>query len=153
MGFLSRGCHLEQACLEQEPSGEGQFSQVGRAGVVLPLYMLCGQGRKGLTRRKSPFTDTSSRTCRVLRSLWATPVEDLTCCCSQSGKHWRGCCESKALVVQIIAIQFCSSYPVSYRYSLVPVTFKDSWFSLCFALLFVFCFFYMTVSVVLAFFF
>lgn len=89
----------------------------------------------------------------VLRSLWATPVEDLTCCCSQSGKHWRGCCEGKALVVQIVAIQFCSSCPVSCRFSLVPLTFKDSWFSLCFALLFVFCFFYMTVSVVLAFFF
>lgn len=23
MGFLSRGCHMEQACLEQEPSGDG----------------------------------------------------------------------------------------------------------------------------------
>lgn len=75
MGFLSRRCHLEQACLEQKPSGEGQFSQVERAGVVLPLYVLCGQVRKGLTRRKSLFT--TKNTPSVLRSLWATPVRTL----------------------------------------------------------------------------
>lgn len=48
-----------------------------KAGVMLPLYMLCGQVRKGLTRRNSPFTNML-RTLSVLRGLWATPVEDLT---------------------------------------------------------------------------
>lgn len=56
MGFLSRGCHLEQ-----EPSGEGQFSQVERAGVVLPLYVLCGQVRKGLTREGNHRSPTLHR--------------------------------------------------------------------------------------------
>lgn len=80
--------------MEREPSGDGSVFPGPKAGVMLPLYMLCGQVRKGLTRRNSPFTDML-RTLSVLRGLQATPVEDLTephiALASQG--NWRSCRE------------------------------------------------------------
>lgn len=57
MGFLSRGYHMEQACLEQEPSGDGAVFPGLKSICDASPYMLCGQARKGLTRSRSPFTD------------------------------------------------------------------------------------------------
>lgn len=72
MGFLSRGYRMCRSLLVM-----GSVFPGLKAGVMLPLYMLCGQVRKGLTRRNSLFTNML-RTLSVLRGLGATPVEDLT---------------------------------------------------------------------------
>lgn len=59
MGFLSRGHHMEQACSEQEPSGDGAVFPGLKSICDASPYMLCGQARTGLTRSRSPFTDMS----------------------------------------------------------------------------------------------
>lgn len=48
MGFLSRGYHMEQACLEQEPSGDGAVFPGVKSICDASAYMLCGQARTGL---------------------------------------------------------------------------------------------------------
>lgn len=67
-----------------------------KAGVMLPLYMLCGQVRKGLTRRNSLFTDML-RTLSVLswsRGNSSRRPYRTRHCYSQSGKHWGRYCDS-----------------------------------------------------------
>lgn len=80
--------------MEREPSGDGVSFPRSKGRCDASLYMLCGQVRKGLTRRNSPFTDML-RTLSVLRGLQATPVEDLTephiALASQG--NWRSCRE------------------------------------------------------------
>lgn len=80
IGFLSRGCHSEQAGLEQESSGDGSsFPRSKRQVQCFPLYRPCEQVMKGLPRRESARHQHAESTFRVvLRSLWAAQAEDLT---------------------------------------------------------------------------
>ena len=104
MGFLSRGFHLEQACLEQEPSGDDGavfpgLKSICDASPLSPLHALWESQDRSIEKEITIHQHVEN-TPSALRSLWATPAEDLTePHCSQSGKHWRSCCDGTASLV------------------------------------------------------